>query len=78
MAILYIIINFVLAIVLSSLRTSPLLLIRIVIIALLYAAALSFDVVYIQSIGLGIVIFSGLFHSSLVPIKPGVGIPSLG
>ena len=51
----------VLAIALPSLRISPLLLIRIATIALLYAAALSFNVVYIQSIGSGIGIFSGLF-----------------
>jgi NADH-ubiquinone oxidoreductase chain 2 len=58
--------NFVLAIVLPSLRISPLLLIRIATIALLYAAALSFNVVYIQSIGSGIGIFSGLFHETLI------------
>ena len=55
------IITNVLAIALPSLRISPLLLIRIATIALLYAAALSFNVVYIQSIGSGIGIFSGLF-----------------
>jgi hypothetical protein len=43
--------NQILAIALPSLRISPLLLIRIATIALLYAAALSFNVVYIQSIG---------------------------
>jgi uncharacterized membrane protein YgdD (TMEM256/DUF423 family) len=55
-----IIIN-ILANALPSLRTSPLL-IRIAAIALLYAAALYLSVVYIQSIGSGIVIFSGLFY----------------
>jgi hypothetical protein len=71
-----------LAIALPSLRISPLLLIRIATIALLYAAALYLSVVYIQSIGSGIGIFSGLFYmpeleisnwlllSSLLPIKP--------
>jgi NADH-ubiquinone oxidoreductase chain 2 len=56
----------ILAIALPSLRISPLLLIRIATIALLYAAALSFNVVYIQSIGSGIGIFSGLFHVTLI------------
>jgi hypothetical protein len=60
------IITNVLAIALPSLRISPLLLIRIATIALLYAAALSFNVVYIQSIGSGIGIFSGLFHVTLI------------
>ena len=63
MVILYLIIN-ILAIALPSLRISPLLLIRIATIALLYAAALSFNVVYIQSIGSGIGIFSGLFQDN--------------
>jgi hypothetical protein len=54
-----------LAIALPSLRISPLLLIRIATIALLYAAALSFNVVYIQSIGSGIGIYSGLFPDFL-------------
>src|SRR5439155_10007356 len=60
------IITYILAIALPSLRISPLLLIRIATIALLYAAALSFNVVYIQSIGSGIGIFSGLFHVTLI------------
>ena len=60
------IITNILAIALPSLRISPLLLIRIATIALLYAAALSFNVVYIQSIGSGIGIFSGLFHVTLI------------
>ena len=75
------IITNILAIALPSLRISPLLLIRIATIALLYAAALSFNVVYIQSIGSGIGNFSGLFPIaniydisialfSLVPVKP--------
>jgi len=56
----------VLAIALPSLRISPLFLIRIATIALLYAAALAFNVVYIQSIGSGIGFFSGLFHVNLI------------
>nr|QVG61542.1 hypothetical protein [Rhizoctonia sp.] len=47
-------------------RISPLLLIRIATIALLYAVALSFNVVNIQSIGSGKGIFSGLFHVTLI------------
>jgi hypothetical protein len=56
----------ILAIALSFLRTSPLLLIRIANIALLYAAAVSLIVVYIQSIGSGKGIFSELFHVTLI------------
>jgi len=63
MVILYLIIN-ILAIVLPSLRISPLLIIRIATIVLLYATALSLNVVYIQSIGSGIGIFSGLFQDN--------------
>ena len=71
------IITNILAIALPSLRIAT--------IALLYAAALSFNVVYIQSIGSGMIVFSGLFIDffsvqhftgeeillfSLVPVKP--------
>src|SRR5436190_23563630 len=82
-----------LAIALPSLRTSPFLnrtwLVAMSAIVLFYAAVLSFNVVYIQSIGSGIGffsdiftnfllvqycsaegIFSLLFLSSLLPIKP--------
>ena len=48
----------------------PILNTRIVISALLYVATIIFLVVYIQSIGSELAIFSGLFFSSLVPIKP--------
>jgi hypothetical protein len=54
----------ILAIALPSLRISPLL-IRIGTIALLYAVAMFFIVIYIQSIGSGKGIFSGLFHNFL-------------
>jgi len=54
----------ILAIALPSLRISPLLLIRIATIVLLYAVAISIFVIYIQSIGSGIGIFSGLFHAT--------------
>jgi NADH-ubiquinone oxidoreductase chain 2 len=56
----------ILAIELPFLRISPLLLIRIATIALLYAVAILFFVIYIQSIGSGIGIFSGLFHVTLI------------
>jgi len=56
----------ILAIVLPSLRISPLLLIRVVTIVSLYVAALSFNVVYIQSIGSYIGIFSALLISGLL------------
>jgi len=65
-----------LAIALPSLRISPLFLIRIVTIVLLYVAALSFDVVYIQSIGSDIGIISGLFLSSMPPVAPDDDRPS--
>ena len=41
---------------------------RIATIALLCAAALSFNVVYIQSIGSGIDIFSKLFYETIISI----------
>src|ERR1700722_10140184 len=50
--------------------------VRIAAIVSLYAVAISIFVIYIQSIGSGIGIFSGLFISSLVPIKPSEGKPS--
>ena len=86
------IITNILAIALPSLRISPLLLIRIATIILLYTAALYgiyLSVVYIQPIGSGIGVFSGLFNnffleilssqllvSSLLPIKPADVIPT--
>jgi NADH-ubiquinone oxidoreductase chain 2 len=45
---------------------SPILYSRISTIILLYAGALSFNALYIQSIGSGIGIYSGLFHVTLV------------
>jgi hypothetical protein len=55
--------------VLPSLRISPLF--RIATIALFYTAVIAFYAVYIQSIGSGIDIFSGLFLSFSVPVVPG-------
>jgi hypothetical protein len=57
--------NKTLAIALPSLRISPLL-VRIATIGIFYAAALLISVVYIQSIGSGVGIFSGLFHVTLI------------
>jgi hypothetical protein len=54
----------ILAIELPSLRTSPL--IRIAAIVSLYAVAVLFIVIYIQLIGSGTVIFSGLFHVTFI------------
>jgi hypothetical protein len=56
------IITNILAIVLPSLQISPLLLIRIAAIVLLGTGALLFYVIYIQAIGSGLSIFSGLFQ----------------
>jgi len=58
------VIKYVLAIALPSLRISPLLRIALTFV-LIYTAALSFSVVYIQSIGSGMVIFSELFNNFL-------------
>jgi hypothetical protein len=55
-----------LASVLLSLRISPLFLVLIATIVLFYAAVLSFNVVHIQLIGSGIVIFSGLLNVILI------------
>jgi len=64
----------ILANALHTLRIFSLLGVGIGTIATLYTVALSFYVIYIQSIGSGIGAFSGLFHitllSSLVPVKP--------
>nr|QWC53655.1 LAGLIDADG homing endonuclease [Rhizoctonia solani] len=62
-------IKYVLAIALPSLRISPLFRIALTFV-LFYAAVLSFNAVYIQSIGSGIGILSPLFTSSLIPVKP--------
>jgi NADH-ubiquinone oxidoreductase chain 2 len=59
---------FLVAIALPSLnkQLSPILLTRISSIILIYAGALSFNALYIQSIGSGIGIYSGLFHVTFV------------
>ena len=59
---------FIMAIAIPSLKVqiSPLLLSRITTITLLYSGVLAFNAFYIQSIGSGIGIYSGLFHISTV------------
>lgn len=54
------------AVALPSVKISPLLLTRVTSIALLYAAALSFNGTYIEAIGSGIGIYSGLFQVTSV------------
>ena len=54
------------AVALPNVKISPLLLTRITAIALLYAAALSFNGTYIQAIGSGVGIYSGLFQVTSV------------
>ena len=47
-------------------QISPILFTRISSIIFLYAGALSFNALYIQSIGSGIGIYSGLFHVTII------------
>jgi NADH-ubiquinone oxidoreductase chain 2 len=54
------------AVALPTVKISPLLLIRVTSIILLYAAALSFNAMYIQAIGSGLGIYSGLFQVTSV------------
>ncbi len=54
------------AVALPNVKISPLLLIRVTSIILLYAAALSFNASYIQAIGSGVGIYSGLFQVTSV------------
>ena len=54
--------SLMMAVALPTVRISPLLLIRVTSIILLYAAALSFNASYIQAIGSGVGIYSGLFQ----------------
>ena len=56
----------IVAIALLSKTISPILFSRITAIALIYAGALSFNAFYIQSIGSGIGIYSGLFHVTTI------------
>ena len=58
--------SLMIAVALPTVKISPLLLIRVTSIILLYAAALSFNAMYIQAIGSGLGIFSGLFQVTSV------------
>lgn len=58
--------SLLMAVALPNVKISPLLLIRVTSIVLLYAAALSFNASYIQAIGSGVSIFSGLFQATSV------------
>ena len=59
---------FIVAIALPSFKKqlSPILLTRISTIILIYSGALAFNSLYIQSIGSGIGIYSGLFHITTI------------
>jgi NADH-ubiquinone oxidoreductase chain 2 len=54
------------AVALPAVKISPILLTRVTSIALLYSAALSFNATYIQAIGSGVGIYSGLFQVTSV------------
>jgi NADH-ubiquinone oxidoreductase chain 2 len=54
--------SLMMAVALPTVRISPILLIRVTSIILLFAAALSFNASYIQAIGSGVGIYSGLFQ----------------
>jgi NADH-ubiquinone oxidoreductase chain 2 len=58
--------SLMIAVALPTVKISSLLLIRVTSIILLYAAALSFNALYIQAIGSGLGIFSGLFQVTSV------------
>jgi NADH-ubiquinone oxidoreductase chain 2 len=58
--------SLMIAVALPTVKISPLLLIRVTSIILLYAAALSFNAMYIQAIGSGLGIYSGLFQVTSV------------
>jgi NADH-ubiquinone oxidoreductase chain 2 len=58
--------SLMMAVALPTIKISPLLLIRVTSIILLYAAALSFNASYIQAIGSGVGIYSGLFQVTAI------------
>jgi NADH-ubiquinone oxidoreductase chain 2 len=58
--------SLMMAVALPTVKISPLLLIRVTSIILLYAAALSFNASYIQAIGSGVGIYSGLFQVTAI------------
>jgi len=58
------IITFIVAIALPTIKISPLQFARLSSIAFLFSAFLSFNVLYLESLGSGIGIFSGLYQVS--------------
>ena len=58
--------SLMMAVALPTVRISPILLIRVTSIILLFAAALSFNASYIQAIGSGVGIYSGLFQVTAI------------
>lgn len=58
--------SLLLAVPLSSSNISPVQLTRVTSIAFFFAAALSFNVYYVTTIGSGVSLYSGLFHVSTV------------
>ena len=58
----------IVALALPSIKThlSPVILTRITAIVLLFSGALAFNALYIQSIGSGIGVYSGLFHVTTI------------
>jgi NADH-ubiquinone oxidoreductase chain 2 len=58
--------SLMMAVALPTVKISPLLLTRVTSIILLYAAALSFNAMYIQAIGSGLGLYSGLFQVTSV------------
>ena len=58
--------SLMIAVALPTVKISPILLTRVTSIILLYAAALSFNAIYIQAIGSGVGIYSGLFQVTSV------------
>nr|YP_010697857.1 NADH dehydrogenase subunit 2 [Phellinidium ferrugineofuscum]WCF76818.1 NADH dehydrogenase subunit 2 [Phellinidium ferrugineofuscum] len=70
----------IVAIALPSFKTqlSPLILTRITTIILIYSGALAFNALYIQSIGSGIGIYSGLFHITTISQQLDIFILTIG
>lgn len=70
--------SLMMAVALPTVKISPLLLTRVTSIILLYAAALSFNAMYIQAIGSGLGIYSGLFQVTSVSQAIDVFIYTIG
>jgi NADH-ubiquinone oxidoreductase chain 2 len=61
-------ISLLLAIPLSSSKISPVQLTRVTSITFFFAAALSFNAYYVETIGSGLSLYSGLFHVSTISL----------